>query len=48
MSGGGAQNDLNRRQVVQPSRIVSMEILNIIEFTSSRKRMSVIVKDPEG
>lgn len=24
------------------------EILNVIEFTSSRKRMSVIVKDPDG
>lgn len=24
------------------------EILNVIEFTSSRKRMSVIVKDPRG
>jgi len=23
-------------------------LLNVIEFTSSRKRMSVVVKDPEG
>ena len=23
-------------------------LLNILEFTSDRKRMSVIVKDPEG
>lgn len=24
------------------------ELLNVIEFTSARKRMSVIVKDPQG
>ena len=24
------------------------EVLNVIEFTSSRKRMSVIVRDPRG
>ena len=24
------------------------EVLNVIEFTSTRKRMSVIVKDPKG
>ena len=31
-----------------PTRIVNIEILNIIEFTSSRKRMSVIIRDPDG
>jgi magnesium-transporting ATPase (P-type) len=24
------------------------ELLNVIEFTSARKRMTVIVKDPQG
>ena len=31
-----------------PTRIVNIEILNIIEFTSQRKRMSVIIRDPDG
>ena len=31
-----------------PTQVLSFEILNIIEFTSSRKRMSVIVRDESG
>ena len=31
-----------------PIRTESIEILNIIEFTSSRKRMSVIIREPDG
>ena len=29
-------------------RDVIYEILNVLEFTSARRRMSVVVRDPEG
>lgn len=31
-----------------PNRAFRFELLNVLEFNSTRKRMSVIVKDPEG
>lgn len=35
-------------EVDELGRIEKYEILNVIEFTSSRKRMSVIVRCPDG
>lgn len=35
-------------EIVALGEILRYEILNVIEFTSARKRMSVVVKTPEG
>jgi len=35
-------------EIVALGETLRYEILNVIEFTSARKRMSVIVKTPEG
>jgi len=32
----------------QQSQLYKFELLNVIEFTSERKRMTVIVKAPDG
>ena len=34
--------------IVQMGREESYQILNVLEFTSTRKRMSVIVRMPDG
>ena len=43
----GAQNDIAIENTVK-GLTAQYELLNVIEFTSSRKRMSVIVKSPQG
>ncbi|CAO2148873.1 unnamed protein product [Urochloa humidicola] len=40
--------ELDRAQNVAEPRLRNYELLNTLEFTSSRKRMFVIVKEPEG
>ena len=47
---GENQNQFLQRSntLKAPQRAESIEILNIIEFTSSRKRMSVIIREPDG
>eukprot|EP00026_Physarum_polycephalum_P001132 Phypoly_transcript_01133.p1 GENE.Phypoly_transcript_01133~~Phypoly_transcript_01133.p1 ORF type:complete len:1186 (+),score=224.50 Phypoly_transcript_01133:531-3560(+) len=42
---GRSQNDLTIKVLGQDQ---TFELLNVLEFNSNRKRMSVVVKDPEG
>jgi hypothetical protein len=37
-----------REDLPEGSRMVDYELLNILEFNSTRKRMSVVIRDPEG
>jgi phospholipid-translocating ATPase len=46
MDRGASNNIVVRNTILQES--YEYELLNVIEFTSFRKRMSVVVKTPEG
>jgi hypothetical protein len=37
-----------RKDLPEGSYMVNYELLNILEFNSTRKRMSVVIRDPEG
>jgi magnesium-transporting ATPase (P-type) len=43
-----SHNEIILRYSNQITELRTFKLLNIIEFTSERKRMTVIVRDPEG